>query len=480
MRSRQILSRGFGALALTGALLPGFLIPSPLAANAETKQVPTSAVQIELSFAPLVERVAPAVVNIYTRRLVQTRPSSPFADDPFFQRFFGDSFGFGRPRERIQNSLGSGVIVTPDGLIVTNYHVIKGSEAIRVVLTDRREFEASFVGGDEHTDLALLRIDTGGKPLPFVKLGNSDELDVGDLVLAIGNPFGVGQTVTSGIVSALARTGVGITDYGFLIQTDAAINPGNSGGALVTMDGRLAGINTAIFSRDGGSLGIGFAIPSNMVAAVITAEDNGGRFARPWIGAAGQPVTAELAEAMRLDRPGGVIISQLYPGGPAERGGVEVGDVVLAVNDLPVGDPEALRFRLATLPVGSMAELSILRRGKALRIPVDLVEAPEDPPRNETRLKGRHPLAGALVANLSPALAEELSLDHNWRGVIITAIERHSFAARARFAPGDVVVRINDQDVATVAELQQALSQPASRWRITYRRNGDVRTIVVS
>ncbi|WP_119462788.1 DegQ family serine endoprotease [Rhodospirillaceae bacterium SYSU D60014] len=479
MRSAQILGHGFIARALIGALLLCLLLP-PFAAGAETKQLPTSATQIELSFAPLVEKVAPAVVNIYTSRRVRTRPFSPFSGDPFFQRFFGDSFGFGQPRERIQNSLGSGVIVASDGLIVTNYHVVMGSEAIRVVLADRREFEASFVGGDEHTDLALLRIDTGGEPLPFVELGNSDELDVGDLVLAIGNPFGVGQTVTSGIVSALARTGVGITDYGFLIQTDAAINPGNSGGALVTMDGKLAGINTAIFSRDGGSLGIGFAIPSNMVAAVIAAEDNGGRLVRPWIGAAGQPVTAELAQAMRLERPGGVIISQLYPGGPAQRSGLEVGDIVLAVNDRPVNDPEALRFRLATQPVGSTAELSILRRGKALRIPVDLVQAPEDPPRNETRLTGRHPLAGATVANLSPALAEELSLDHNWRGVIITGIEHRSIAERARFELGDIVVRINDQDVATVGELRQVLSQPASRWRITYRRKGDVRTIVVS
>ncbi|MEK9725327.1 MAG: trypsin-like peptidase domain-containing protein, partial [Rhodospirillaceae bacterium] len=216
-------------------------------------------------------------------------------DDPFFKRFFGDGFGvpLNQPETRRQNSLGSGVIVDPAGVIVTNRHVIQGADEIQVILADRREFRATVMATDAKTDLAVLNVDTGGRKLPHIELQDSDDLEVGDLVLAIGNPFGVGQTVTSGIVSALARTRVGISDYQFFIQTDAAINPGNSGGALVTMDGRLAGVNTAIFSRGGGSIGIGFAIPANMVASVINAAVAGGEIHRPWLGAAGQLVTSE-------------------------------------------------------------------------------------------------------------------------------------------------------------------------------------------
>lgn len=250
-------------LALAWAAAGQLAAVQPAAAG--TRVVPDSRAEIQLSFAPLVKRVAPAVVNIYTRRTVETR-ASPLFSDPFFQQFFGDRFmppGFGGPTQRrVQNSLGSGVLVAADGLVVTNHHVIDGSDQITVVLADRREFEATLLGSDERTDLAILRIDARGEALPYLTLGNSDELEVGDLVLAIGNPFGVGQTVTSGIVSALSRTAIpGAGEYRAFIQTDAAVNPGNSGGALVTMDGALVGINTAIFSRSGGSHGIGFAIP---------------------------------------------------------------------------------------------------------------------------------------------------------------------------------------------------------------------------
>ena len=270
--------------------------------RADEPAVPSSREQITLSFAPLVKQVEPAVVNIYTRAVVQQR-TSPLFNDPFFRQFFGDALG--QPSQRTQNSLGSGVIVRSDGLVVTNVHVIEGAQEIKVVLSDGREFSATLVTSDDQSDLALLKVDPEGAALPVLPLGDSDALEVGDLVLAIGNPFGVGQTVTSGIVSALARTRVGISDYGFFIQTDAAINPGNSGGALVTMDGKLAGINTAIVSRSGGSVGIGFAIPANMVKSVIDAAGNGGRIVRPWIGATGQPVTAELAQGFGLAKPGG-------------------------------------------------------------------------------------------------------------------------------------------------------------------------------
>jgi serine protease Do len=448
------------------------------AARAQEQVVPQSQAQIQLTFAPLVKQVAPAVVNIYTRRVVETH-ASPFFNDPFFQRFFGDDF-FGKPQQRIQNSLGSGVIVEADGLIVTNYHVIKDSDEITVALADRREFAATIVAGDEKADLALLRIDAGDESLPVVPLRDSDELEVGDLVLAIGNPFGVGQTVTMGIVSALARTRVGVSDLGYFIQTDAAINPGNSGGALITVDGRLVGINTAIYSRDGGSLGIGFAIPANIVRTVIATEKSGGKLVRPWIGATGQAVTQDLADGLKLPRPVGVVVNGVYEGGPADQAGLAVGDVIVGINGRDVEDPEALRFRLATLGVGGTADLAVLRDGQERHLAVPLVAAPEVPPRDETVIGGRNPLAGATVANLSPALAEELSLNAFGLGVIILRMERGSIAARAGLRPGDVLLKINGGEVVDAHGLVEQLQAPAERWEITFRRDGKPRTLVIS
>ncbi|MBY0431011.1 MAG: Do family serine endopeptidase, partial [Rhodospirillales bacterium] len=345
---------GLAVLALTMAAV------SPLAAQT----VPQSRPQVQLSYAPVVKTTAPAVVNIYTRKVVRTTGVSPLLADPFFRQFFGDMFGrLGVPEEKVQRSLGSGVIVRGDGLIVTNRHVVKESDQITVVLNDRREFEAQVLGSDERSDLAILKVDPAGQPLPHIEMGDSDLLEVGDLVLAIGNPFGVGQTVTSGIVSALARTAVGITDYRSFIQTDAAINPGNSGGALVDMGGRLVGINTAIYSQSGGSTGIGFAIPTSMVQAVITGITHGGKLVRPWLGVTGQGVNNEIAHSLNLPRPAGVLVNSLYPGGPGEQAGLKVGDIVMAINGREVEDEEALRFRIATLAVGGAAQLTVLRQG---------------------------------------------------------------------------------------------------------------------
>ncbi|HCX67686.1 MAG TPA: serine protease, partial [Rhodobiaceae bacterium] len=337
---------GAFTMALAAVLFGAVLALFPWSVRAETlRQVPSSQAQVELSYAPVVKRVAPAVVNVYTKRVVKESARSPFFNDPFFQQFFGNRFSFGVPRERVQQSLGSGVIVDPSGLIVTNFHVIKGGEQFTVALSDRREFEAELVLADERTDLAVLRIDVGKQKLPYLTFRNSDAVEVGDIVLAIGNPFGVGQTVTSGIVSALARTHVGASDYQFFIQTDAAINPGNSGGALVTMDGRLIGINSAIYSQTGGSIGIGFAIPSNMVESVVASARDGGRVKRPWFGAALQPVDNELAQSLGLDRPGGSLIRDIYKGGPAAKAGLKVGDVIRAVDGFEVEDPQAVRYR---------------------------------------------------------------------------------------------------------------------------------------
>jgi len=463
-------------LAAVFLLLAASIASTPL--WADTKMVPDSRAQVELSFAPVVRQVAPAVVNIYAKRMVAQRPISPLFDDPFFKRFFGEDFGrFGRPREREQNSLGSGVIVDGAGLVVTNHHVIQGATEITVVLSDRREFPAEIVVDDEDTDLTVLRIDTGGEELPSLPFRDSDQVEVGDIVLAIGNPFGVGQTVTSGIVSALARTQVGINDFSFFIQTDAAINPGNSGGALVTLDGKLLGINTAIYSRSGGSIGIGFAVPSNMVRTVVASARNGGRVVRPWIGLTGQTVDADLAEAVGLDRPGGVIVTRVYGGGPADQAGIQKGDVILAIGPRPVKDLESFRFRVATAELGDRAEVEVRRKGKTRNVRLPLVQAPEDPPRNETLLRDRHPLRGALVANLSPALAEEIDRPGAWEGVIVMNIRRGSPAHRLRFRRGDIVVAVNRREVKRVRDLQDALKRKADRWEITIERKGRVRTV---
>ena len=441
------------------------------------KTVPANSQAITLSFAPLVKQAAPAVVNIFTSKAV-TQRVSPLLDDPFFRRFFGDAFPQQR-RERTENSLGSGVIVEPDGLIVTNFHVISGADEIKVVLADRREFTATVLREDQRSDLAVLKIDSEGDDLPHIELGDSDELEVGDLVIAIGNPFGVGQTVTSGIVSGLARTNVGITDFNFFIQTDAAINPGNSGGALLRMDGKLAGVNTAIFSRSGGSQGIGFAVPANMVRTVIAGAEVAGRLQRPWLGADVQDVTPDIAEAIGLARPIGAVVTDLHPDGPARRGGLRVGDIITGIDGQPVDDKESLEFRVATGIIGETASLSVMRAGGDVRVRLPLEVPPEIPPRDETLLEGAHPIAGATVVNLSPAVAEETGFSHMARGVLIVGIARGSPARRLGFRPGDIVLRVNDTEIGSVAALRRAVAAHPDAWRLAIQRGGKRLTVSV-
>lgn len=441
--------------------------------SAQQARVPSNATELKLSFAPLVKSVAPSVVNIYTKRTVRSRSISPLFDDPFFRRFFGGRFPFGeRPSEKVQNSLGSGVIVRPEGLIVTNHHVIENADEITVVLADRREFEAEVVTRDERTDLAVLRIETNGETLPYLPLRDSDTLEVGDLVLAIGNPFGVGQTVTSGIVSALARTADGVTDFGFFIQTDAAINPGNSGGALVGIDGALAGINTAIYSRSGGSNGIGFAIPSNMVATVIGGALAGGEIVRPWLGARGQRIDHELARGLGLPRPTGVLVNSIHPESPAHRAGLRVGDVIVSVEGKEVADEHALGFRVAMLEIDGTAILDIVRDGARLTLEISLQQAPEIPPRNVTTITGDNPYSGAEIANLSPALAEELSMDMHATGVIVLRVKLGSPADRIGLEPGDILLRLNGGRIERVADLGELLERSGRGWRIEVGREG--------
>jgi serine protease Do len=466
-------------LRLAALLLPAIFLLSGIAPLLAQKTLPTSRQEIQLSYAPLVKRAAPAVVNIYTKRVVQAR-RSPFADDPFFRQFFGGNFfNFGVPKRRVQNSLGSGVIVRAEGIIVTNNHVIEKADQITVVLSDRRELDAKVILADDKTDLAILRVESGGEPLPFLKLRDSDDLEVGDLVLAIGNPFGVGQTVTSGIVSALARAADGVSDFSFFIQTDAAINPGNSGGALISMDGRLIGVNTAIFSKSGGSMGIGFAIPANMVARVVDSALHGAKIVRPWFGATGQGVTADIAASLGMRRPIGVLISDLYPDGPAARAGLQAGDVIVGLNDREVIDPRELRFRIATLAVGDRAILKVIRQDRTLSLRLPVETPPEIPPRDITELGGRHPLSGLTVANLSPALAEEISFTPLQKGVIVLGVNRRSPAGQIGIRPADILVSINGNQIGTVDGLERLLRQGSARWNIAVRRKGKILSVQI-
>jgi len=450
------------ALLLTLGVLP---------AAAQERVVPASPAQLTLSYAPVVKRVTPAVVNVYAAKIIENR--NPLLDDPIFRRFFG-----GGAREQIQRSLGSGVVVDPSGLIVTNNHVIEGADQVKVSLADKREFEAEIVLKDSRSDLAVLRIGDKREKFPAIDLGDSDALQVGDVVLAIGNPFGVGQTVTHGIVSAVARTQVGITDYQFFIQTDAAINPGNSGGALVDVGGRLIGINTAIFSRSGGSQGIGFAIPVNMVRGVIASAQGGSSVVRrPWLGAKLQAVTPEIADGLGLKRPTGALVASISANSPAARAGLKTSDLIVSIDGQPVDDPNAFDYRFATKAIGGQAQLGVVRGGRETRIAVALQTAPETP-RHELVITARSPLLGAKVANLSPALAEQLRLDSASEGVAVVDVANGSVAQRLGFQKGDMVIAVNDEQIATTDDLKQAVAKPTRLWRVTINRGGQQISVV--
>jgi len=457
-RTLRTLFAGLGLAAL--ALVAG--------AQAQDRTVPRSGAELKLSFAPVVKRATPSVVNVYAARAVEVR--NPLFDDPLFRRFFGAPGNI--PREQMQRSLGSGVIVDPAGLIITNNHVVEGATEVKVSLADKREYEAEIVLKDGRTDLAVLKIKEPKERFHAIDFGNSDELQVGDVVLAIGNPFGVGQTVTHGIVSALARTQVGITDYQFFIQTDAAINPGNSGGALVDLSGKLIGINTAIFSRSGGSQGIGFAIPAEMVKVVVASARGGGSAVkRPWLGAKLQNVTPEIAEGLALKRNSGALVAGVSANSPAAKAGIKTGDVIVSIEEQVVDDQNGFDYRFGTKPLGGQARLGLIRGGRETTVVVALQSAP-DGPRDEVVLKARSPLSGAKIANLSPALAEELRLDPSAEGVVVLELGRASIAQRLGFQRGDVVLAVNDRRVATSKDLEKATRDPARMWEITILRGG--------
>ncbi|MBK9082904.1 MAG: DegQ family serine endoprotease [Rhizobiales bacterium] len=450
------------ALLAAGA---AFAQPAP------TRQAPQSRAEVQLSFSPVVKKAQPAVVNVYASR-VERQQTNPLFDDPIFRRFFGDRMG--QPESRTSQSLGSGVIVDPAGLVVTNHHVIEGMTEVKVSLADRREIEADIILRDPRTDLAVLRLKTGAN-YPAIELGDSDALEVGDLVLAIGNPFGVGQTVTQGIVSALARTQVGVTDYGFFIQTDAAINPGNSGGALIDVNARLVGINSAILSRSGGSVGIGFAIPINMVRIVVEAARSGGKAVRrPWVGASLQPVQKDIADSIGLDRPAGALVASVRDGGPAAEAGLKRGDVIVSVDGQAIDDPESFGWRIGTKHLGATVQLGVLRAGKQIALSMKTVAAPETKAREAIVLKARSPLTGATVWNVSPAVTEELGVETTQASVVIADVEPGSPAADVGLQKGDGIVAVNDVKIGATRDLETATAERKRLWRITIERGGQV------
>jgi Do/DeqQ family serine protease len=431
-----------------------------------TRRAPANGGEMRMSFAPVVKKAAPAVVNVYARGVVRQQA------DPFWEMF-----GMGVPRERAVQSLGSGVIVRSDGVVVTNNHVIQGAQEVMVALSDRRQLPAKVLLADARSDVAVLKIDVGSEKLPVLALDTSDDIEVGDLVLAIGDPFGVGQTVTNGIVSALARSGP--DSDGVFIQTDAAINPGNSGGPLVDMDGDMIGLNSQILSRSGTSTGVGFAIPSSVIKRAVQAAAGGGHaLIRPWLGVKGQEVTAEIAGSLGLARPQGVLVGDVYPGSAADRAGIQTGDVIMAVDGQQVNDVASADYRLNAHDIGSQVRLDV-RHGAATRtVTVRAEPAPATPAKDERTITGRNPLSGATVVNLSPATAEDLGVDPFAAkgGVLVTAVSDDGYVRRAGVRPGDFVVSVNGRQIRMTSELAPALATGQNTWTITVKRNGQTIT----
>ncbi|MEM9580870.1 MAG: trypsin-like peptidase domain-containing protein [Pseudomonadota bacterium] len=443
---------------------------SPVAAEAEAR-LPASQAEITLSFAPLVRAAAPAVVNIYAKRVVQSRaPANPFFDDPIFRDFFGD---LGPARPRVQNSLGSGVILSPDGFMVSNYHVVGEASDIRVVLKDRREFQADVVLGDEASDLAILRL-RDAEDLPSLPLRDSNSVQVGELVLAIGNPFGVGQTVSSGIISGLARSGkITGNARGYFIQTDAPINPGNSGGALIGMDGALIGVNTAIVTRSGGSNGIGFAIPAALVEQfVVQARAGRSAFARPWAGMGGQAVDADLASSLGLDRPGGMAITQLQDASPFGAVGLQVGDVIIAAEGRDVNSPSEMLYHMTVAGIGAEITVTAVREGQAQEYTVAMIGPPDVPPQDRVTLGQRAPLPGLSFANVNPAVISDYQLPLLPDGVVVLELGR--FGARVGLQVGDILREIDGREIASPGAAERAFEEARRGISIVVERGGQL------
>jgi len=443
-----------------------------------TREVPKSIQEVEFSFSPVVKKFAPTVVNIYaTAEKLTKAPMDKFMDDPFYQQYMDRLHG---PEEnKSLNSMGSGIIISDDGYILTNYHVIEGGDKIKVVLSDRREFEAKVVVAEERTDLVMLKIDVDGEKLPYATLDADDNLQVGDVVLAIGNPFGVGQSVSMGIISAVGRSQSGISDFRSFIQTDASINPGNSGGALVTTDGRMIGMNTAIYSQSGESIGIGFAIPSSMLIPFVTSAIHGNRVERPWMGIRIRGVDSDIAKKIGFTYPYGVLIKDIYKGGAADQAGLQVDDILTKFNGDIIDDDAELDYRISRQNINTKAHFTILRDGKEIELDVDMIPPPHGADENSYEIKGKNPLTGAIVAELSPALSLDLGLDTFKHGILILDLKLHSIASEMKFQIGDVLYAIDGQNVETLESFFKVMDKEKNSWKIEFLRGGEKMTLDV-
>jgi serine protease Do len=445
-------------LAIVALLVPVFSCPSIASAG----QAKISDKSVELleetgrAMAEVAAAVRPAIVNISTTTTVKmSGGTNPFYNDPFFRRFFGEPFGHNQPQERKSGGLASGVIVSPDGYIITNYHVVKDADEIKVTLSDRKEFTGKVIGSDPKTDIAVVKI--AAKDLPTVPWGNSDALEVGDVVLAVGNPFGLNQTVTMGIVSATGRENVGIADYEDFIQTDAAINPGNSGGALVNAKGQLVGINTAIYSTSGGYMGIGFSIPSNMVKTIMTSLMKTGKVVRGWLGVSIQKITPDLASQFDLKGENGAIVSDVVENSPADKAGMKRGDVIEEYDGRKTDDPNQLRNMVASSVPGEEHSVTVLRDGKELTLKVTIGELPADIQQYAAG-EYRNVLKGINVQDITPEIAKQLGVPARIKGVVISDVAEDSPAAGV-LAQGDVIQQVNRKNVGSVKEYQEIASK---------------------
>jgi len=430
------------------------------------------------AMAEVTAAVKPAVVNISTSKIIKSPVQNhPFFNDPFFRRFFGDDFGPAqKPKDRKQSNLGSGVIVNKDGYILTNNHVVKDADDIRVRLSDKREFKGKVIGTDPKSDVAVVKIDA--HDLPYLRLADSDKLQVGETVIAVGNPFGLSQTVTSGIVSAIGRSNVGISDYEDFIQTDAAINPGNSGGALINVRGELVGINTAIFSTSGGYQGVGFAIPSNMAKSIMDSLISKGKVVRGWLGVSIQPVTAEIVKQFKLKDEKGALIGDVVEGSPAEKAGLQRGDVITEMNGKEVLDPASLRNSVAGIGPGKDVPVRFLRDGKQMTATVRIAELPTDP-QARAAVKKSQALQGVSVQNLSAEMRANLELPKRVQGVLVTDVEDGT-PADTVLQKGDVIMQVNRIDVRNVKEYEAALQRVKGQsFSLWIWRNGGALFVVI-
>ncbi len=441
---------------LTGLLATATFAQTVEPTPADLRLIPQNEAQIKLSFAPVVKQVAPAVVNVYaSRKVVQRQRVSPFFEDPFFRRFFGQPGGSGRPRERVESSLGSGVIISADGTVITNHHVIKGADAVRVALSDRREFDADIVLMDERTDLAVLKI-RGEGPYEHVSFANSDSLEVGDIVLAIGNPFGLGGSVTAGIVSARGRD-IGAGPYDDFIQIDAPVNRGNSGGPAFNMNGEVIGVNAAIFSPSGGNVGIAFAIPASTAQDVIMELKDGGTVVRGWLGVQIQNVTEDIADSLGLEKAQGAIVAEAQAGSPAEKAGLRSGDTILAVDGAKVEGPRDLSKIIAAYNPDTKVEITVWRDGKTQDIDVMLGRLKEQQQAAATPEATEKQTTSLDDMGLVLSTKAEAGLEGD--GVVIAEIDPDGPAAEKRLRQGDVILEVAGMKVNSPEDVLKAVKK---------------------